>query len=330
MATLADPAGSWAVLLGVPGYRTLPALPAVASNLTRLRELFTDPTIWGLPENQCLVPELTSDDPLGTAMAALKQATRRATDTVLVYYAGHGLADPNTGALYLSLPGGESLDDSYRALPFEQIRARLSAPGAPPRRVVLVDCCYSALALDGQMGAADSSLAALSEVDGAYVCTACAETEEALAPPGEPYTAFTGELIGVLAGGIPDGPELLDLNTLYGHLDDVLAEAGRPRPQQRNRNRIGQLAFARNRAWRPSTSATPSDGLSAAERAQLLRRAGDFRAAEAVLRAAAPTESAALRDRVRALRRANRHGEAARLLRGQPGVTPPVGPPTTP
>jgi Caspase domain len=327
MATLADPAGSWAVLLGVSSYRTLPALPSVAANLIRLRELLTDPTIWGLPEDQCLVPKLTSDDPLGAAMTALKEAIGRATDTVLVYYAGHGLADPSTGALYLSLPGGESLDDSYRALAFEQIRARLSAPGVALRRVVLVDCCYSALALDGQMGAAvDTSLATLSEVDGAYVCTACAETETALAPPDETYTAFTGELIGVLANGIPDGPELLDLNTLYSHLTDMLAKAGRALPQQRNRNRIGQLAFARNRARSRSTSEysgpAPVTALAsppAVERAQLLRRAGDFRAAEAVLRGAATTESAALRDRVRALRRANRHGEAARLLRGQQG-----------
>ncbi len=321
MTTLADPAGSWAVLLGVARYRALPPLPSVAANLIRLRELLTDPTIWGLSEDHCLVPELTWDDPLGSAMTALKEAIGRATDTVLVYYSGHGLADPSTGALYLSLPGGESLDDSYRALAFEQIRARLSAPGVAPRRVVLVDCCYSALALDGQMGVADTSLATLSEVDGAYVCTACAETETAMAPPDETYTAFTGELIGALANGIPDGPELLDLNTLYGHLADVLADAGRPVPQQRNRNRIGQLALARNRAWTRSTSGSSGPRLvtAPAKRAQLLRRIGDFRAAEAVLQGGATTESAALHDRVRALRRANRHGEAARMLRGQLG-----------
>lgn len=174
------------------------------------------------------------------------------------------------------------------------------------------------------MGAFDNSLAALSEVDGAYVCTACAETEVALAPPEETYTAFTGELLDALANGVPDGPELLDLNTLYGHLTEVLTEAGRPAPQQRNRNRIGQLAFARNRAWLPSAAAnsgpalvTPLTGPTAAKRAQLLRRTGEFRAAEAVFRGAATTESAALDDRVRALRRASRHGEAARLLRGE-------------
>jgi uncharacterized caspase-like protein len=318
MATLADPTGSWAVLLGVPSYRTLPPLPSVAANLIRLRELLTDPTIWGLSEDRCLVPELTWDDPLGAAMTALKEAIGRATDTVLVYYAGHGLADPSTGALYLSLPGGESLDDSYRALAFDQIRARLSAPGVAPRRVVLVDCCYSALALDGQMGAVDTSLATLSEVDGAYVCTACAETETAMAPPDETYTAFTGALIGALANGVPDGPELLDLNTLYGHLADVLAEAGRPVPQQRNRNRIGQLALARNRAWSQSISkSSAASVILPAERAQLLRRVGNFRAAEVVWQGAVTTESVALQNRVRALRRANRHDEAAQLLRGQ-------------
>jgi hypothetical protein len=342
MAMLADPARSWAVLIGVPDYQTLPALPSVAANVARLGALLTDPAIWGLPTEQCLVPDVTATQPLDAAMAAIQTAARQATDTILVYYAGHGLADPISGALYLTLPDAEDLRYSYRALAFDHIRRTLGTPGLPAaRRVVILDCCFSALALDGEMSAAAerTGMADLADVSGAYVFTACAETEAALAPPGETYTAFTGELIATLENGIPDGPELLDLNTLYRHLTRVLGTRRRPVPQQRSRNLAGDLALARNRAWLPD--ATPAaktpvradggtDDRSAnlvqagrqgpavpiTDQAVLLRRLGQFDEAAAVLRQGAVSrEPESVRKYLLQLRRANRHREAAEMLR---------------
>jgi hypothetical protein len=85
-------------------------------------------------------------------------------------------------------------------------------------------------------------------VDGTYLLTASAETRKALAPPGEPYTAFTGELIHTLAEGVPGGPALLDMETVYRRLHVRLTARSRPVPQQRNRNAGGAIALVRNAA----------------------------------------------------------------------------------
>ncbi|MGW1062823.1 caspase family protein [Micromonospora rubida] len=337
MATLADPAASRAVLVGVPAYDSLPPLPAVSENVNALRRLFADPAVWGLPTENILVPDLTGPDPLGAVMEALRSAAREATDTLLVYYAGHGLTNVLTGELILALPGAENLDQWWRALSFDHIRRGLTDPTpAAARRVVFLDCCYSALALAGDMGPAPASIdvAALTEVNGAYVLTACAESETAKAPPGARYTAFTGELITALEEGVADGPELLDLHTLYRHLAAVLAGKRWPVPQQRSRNSIGDLALARNRAWSaPAASSVDGDdagrggpvlrrfAVPATERARLLQRVGNFPGAAATLRdAAVDQEPDALRQRIRQLRRANRHSEAAALWRLAEGV----------
>lgn len=65
------------------------------------------------------------------------------------------------------------------------------------RRIVVLDCCYSARAFGAQ-----SSAAAL-EVDGTYLLAAAAETAVALSPPGEPLTAFTGEWLTLMRDGVP-------------------------------------------------------------------------------------------------------------------------------
>ncbi|MBQ1075655.1 caspase family protein [Micromonospora sp. C31] len=317
MSTLADPTRSWAVLIGAPHYKTLPEIPAVEQNLLTLRRLMTDPTVWGLPIEQCLIPQVTGvPDPLESVMTALRTAADAATDTLFVYYAGHGLSDPLSDRLVLALPGGESMQFSYKALAYEQIRSALVNPALGiSRRIVVLDCCYSALALDGEMGGdrrAGTALVDSAEVSGAYVLTACAETSVAMAPVGETYTAFTGELVDLLEYGIADGPELLDMSTLYRELQTRLVARKLPEPQQRSRNLAGDLAIACNRAYE-----SPRPAVQRAETAmRILRRSGDYQGAAQVLNGQGNALDAdALRRRIRVLRRAHRHAEAAALLR---------------
>ncbi|MET7354873.1 ABC transporter substrate-binding protein [Streptomyces mirabilis] len=129
---------------------------------------------------------------------------------------------------------------------------------------MILDCCWSGLALHGAMSA--TGLGGLSDIGGTFVLTATSETRTALAPPGETYTAFTGELIGALEKGLPEAPPLLTMTTLYRHLYDALVAKGRPTPQQRNGNTAGAIAVARNR-HRPSVPGPgpgPEDAVTSA------------------------------------------------------------------
>lgn len=240
--------------MGVHAYQLLENLPAVESNLFGLRDVFTDQGLWGLDDGHCVV--LSQPDSARTVLDTLREVAVQATDTLVIYYAGHGLTDPYTDELCLSLPDSDP-EHPYTAVRYEYLRRLVLDPRVRARRkVVILDCCYSGRALIGGMSAT-TQVADQAVVDGTYILTASAETRKAVAPPGETYTAFTGELISTLAGGVPDGPELLDMETVYRHLYERLAARSRPIPQQRNRNAGGLIALARNMA---SRAAAPSPG----------------------------------------------------------------------
>ncbi|MEU6463545.1 caspase family protein [Streptomyces sp. NPDC046976] len=263
MVALSDPARSQAVLVGVHEYAVLEGLPAVAANLRGLREALTEPTIWGLAEDSCTVIEQPSR--ADQVLDVVREKGRLAEDTLLVYYAGHGLTDPHTDELYLALTGSDP-EREYTALRYEYLRRAVVDLGARARRtVVILDCCYSGRALLGRMSAS-THIADQAVVEGTCLLTASAETRPALSPPGETYTAFTGELIGVLREGIAEGPDPVDMGTLYRHVYQRLAARSRPLPQQRSRNTGGLIAIARNRFARGSEGAEGSD--AAARRLQ--------------------------------------------------------------
>lgn len=264
MTELSDPARSRALLIGAHSFTDpdLEPLPAVARNLDRLAELLRDPSVWGLAaDHLSVLAEPDRDQALGEAGRLADEAE----DTLLVYYAGHGFVHDLSNELYLALPRTDPRR-LYTALRYQDIRELLLGPQVRARRkVVILDCCWSGLALHGAMSA--TGLGGLSDIGGTFVLTATSETRTALAPPGETYTAFTGELIGALEKGVPEAPPLLTMTTLYHHLHDALVSKGRPTPQQRNGNTAGAIALARNR-HRPAVPVPvpgPEDAVTSAE-----------------------------------------------------------------
>ncbi|MGY5129109.1 caspase, EACC1-associated type [Streptomyces nigrescens] len=258
MTILPDPAASQALLIGVHDYESLAVLPAVERNLAGLTRAFTDPDLWGLPPEHCVA--LPQPPSAQEVLDTLSSVALRATDTLVVYYAGHGLIDPYSDELYLALPGSDQ-ERLYSALPFEWVRRTILDPRIGARhKVVILDCCYSGRALLGGMSGT-SLVADHALIDGTSLMAASAKTRKALSPPGEEFTAFTGELITALTEGVVDGPPLLDMQTLYRHLYTALAAKARPLPQQRNRNTGGLIALARNRTHpthRPQPPPQPS------------------------------------------------------------------------
>ncbi|MEV5879686.1 caspase family protein [Streptomyces sp. NPDC052101] len=233
-------------------------LPAVAENLTALDRLLRDPGIWGLPETHCTV--IANPVTAAEAMDPIIEAAAQATDTLLVYYAGHGLIARRDAELHLSLTGSRP-NASHTALPYATIRDELLDTRAR-RQVVILDCCYSGRAL-GRMAPADAAtvLADEAAIEGTYLIAAAAETRTALSVPGERHTAFTAELLTTLDLGIPGQGPHLDLDTLYRHIETTLRAKQRPLPQRRIRNTADRLAF-HNRAHastRPAPTPTASE-----------------------------------------------------------------------
>ncbi|WP_435642657.1 caspase family protein [Streptomyces sp. H49] len=248
MSALPDPALSRAVLAGVSSYAKLESLPAVANNLRDLAAVLASPLSWELPPGHCTVvgEPSTSHDLLDP----ISRAADEAEDTLLVYFAGHGLLD-GRGELFLGLPGSVQ-GRSHTGVPYQALREILMDSRAQ-RHVIILDCCMSGRAL-GTMSGQDL-LADQAEVDGSYLLAASPENGVALAPPGEKHTAFTGELLRLVREGIRGPARELDLDAIYQQLRRHLAAQGRPIPQRRARNAAGRIILADNPAFDPVAAA---------------------------------------------------------------------------
>lgn len=255
-----DPAKSRCVLVGVTDYPHLGDLPAVGQNCADLASTLTDPRIWGVPRDHCrqvLNPRTPRE-----VLDAVTAAAEAAEDTLVVYFAGHGLSASGGEALHLCLPGaappGTAPGEPTGTVAWSSVRSIvLASPAA--RRVVILDCCYSGLAL----GERDPSASLLKSVksEGVYTLTSATGDGLALAPRTEPHTAFTGRLIHVLRS--PDEQaEFLTLDEVYHRVRDALGP-GLPEPQRAGPAHLGTLPFFRTTrppAARSTGGAPPEEG----------------------------------------------------------------------
>ncbi|MEU6611544.1 caspase family protein [Streptomyces shenzhenensis] len=260
MSVLPDPGASRAVLVGTSRYEHLEQLPAVSNNVQALAGLLCGPLSLQLPARHVTVVE----NPVAAhaVVGAVRQAAAEASDTLIVYFAGHGLVDAQD-QLVLALPHTE-FGRIETGLPYDWVRQVLLLDSRAERHVVILDCCYSGLAL-GRMSAG-TGLADQAAVEGSFLLAAAAETRTALAPVGETYTAFTGALLEALRQGIPGGPALVDLGALYRHLRLTMEARGHPAPQARDRNSGAQVALGRNHADLPAAPVAAGASADAGER----------------------------------------------------------------
>ncbi|MFJ9410137.1 tetratricopeptide repeat protein [Streptomyces sp. NPDC101393] len=242
MTELPDPSASAAVLIGTSSYQHLPQLKAVQRNTSDLADILCDPTVWGLPPARC--PTVLDPSTPAELLDPVYALGRESTDTLLVYYCGHGLRDSESADLYLGLTGSRE-GAGYTATEYRHLRSALLASPAR-RKIVILDCCFSGRA--ARMLSSPNALAAQAGIDGAYVLTASPRDHVALAPEGERNTAFTGELLHLLSNGVSEAPETLDLETLFRALEARLSSKNRPRPQRSQENDVGRLPLVRNRA----------------------------------------------------------------------------------
>ncbi|WP_028048465.1 WD40 repeat domain-containing protein [Cellulomonas sp. URHD0024] len=252
-----DMPGTHVLLIGGSAHvegSALPSVPAVGRSVDALRQTLVEQC--GVDAAHVRVLHDPADP--GQLGSAITEAANQAESVLLVYYVGHGLIGPMDGQLYL---GTYSTDDlieglAYKALPYSAVREALARSRAR-LMVVVLDCCFSGRA-DGAYGAAAADAFAASAVRGTHVLTSAAADESALAPPGDEYTAFTGQLLRLLHEGDPTRPESLTLLDAYEWLDRTLPAHGAPRPRQHASDTSGQLVLARNPAFTPVTS-TPAE-----------------------------------------------------------------------
>ncbi|KUO14019.1 caspase, EACC1-associated type [Streptomyces sp. DSM 15324] len=230
---LPDPDRSNAVLIGVGAYTELPRLPQVGVGLRELSLLFTDPSEGIFSGARTTV--LPDPDDGAAVLGVVAHAATSAVDTLLVYFAGHGLYDSVSGELSLALRRSRPYAP-VTGVPFDDIR-RVVRSSAARHKIVILDCCYS-----GSPGA-DGLPGVFNAVPSDDVTVLAVS-----APPGDGCMALTGELVDVLAAGLDDGSEVVSLRVLHQELRQRLRAAGLPEPTLKVPDDNGEIAFARNRS----------------------------------------------------------------------------------
>ncbi|NUP49062.1 MAG: caspase family protein [Catenulispora sp.] len=231
-ATIPAREASGAVLIGVGTYRSLPELPSALNGIADLAAALGGPDGVFAPE---AVHPVADPESATEVLDRVAEAADRYSDTVVCYFAGHGIRDTD-GRLCLALPW--SLDKKSEAertaLPVERIMAVLRGSRAK-RRIAILDCRYA-----GRAMRAPSAF-------NVHLLTACGQNEKLPPPAGQRTTPFTGALLDLLRNGVPGAGRWLTLGDLYrwigGSADD-------PTPHQRAVDDSAAIAVAPNRADR--------------------------------------------------------------------------------
>ncbi|NGN67149.1 solute-binding protein [Streptomyces sp. A7024] len=211
MPYAATPAASRALLIGA-GHFTHGAdferLDAAHRNIQVLRDALTAPQTGLLRPSG--VRLLTDPPDRDTVLRAIDGAQKRSTDLLLVYYAGHGFHNLDTGELYLAVRESSLDRPGLTGLSVADLMAQLST-GRSRRVVLILDCCFSG----------NFPLDLLP--DGRAVSLITSSGFNALVSPGEVAGApspFTAALAEVLREGVsPD--EYVTVQSLGARLREL-------------------------------------------------------------------------------------------------------------
>jgi Caspase domain len=242
------PDKSRVVLLGASKFPRDPEhmlpLPQVRANIKELVRLLADPKTIGMPSTQITI--LLDKTNIQNVYEALAKACHETVDTLLVYYAGHGLVGKIAPELYLATAGTTEAQCEFNALSFQHMRLAIAnSPAA--KKILILDCCFSGRALNF-MGPGEALLQSNLDLQGTFVIASAPANKPAIAPQGAKFTAFTAELIRTLSNGIDNDRKVITLEELYQSVRMAIQKnPNLPAPLRATIEDMDKIAIAYNR-----------------------------------------------------------------------------------
>ena len=223
----------------------LPPLPQVRANVRELQRLFLDTDVIGLRGENIVVTILDGLE-ASEILTRLEEVANEATDTLIVYYAGHGLYGDQYAALYLTSKNTRS-DKKASCISIDEVKKVIRYSPAT-KRMLILDCCYSGRAFTGGMNDSRDDFTNAVDLIGTYGIAAVPGDQKAWAPPGAKYTKFTEALIAVLTTGVPTGRPTLTLDEVFIAVKEQIRRGSETRPPECSNWRDGsKFKLARNR-----------------------------------------------------------------------------------
>ena len=221
-----------AILIGNADYTAstdYPDLSCPAQDVAGMAEQLRRKDRGGFAEVMEVVDKSSTD--IKTALFAFLNAAE-ATDTVLVYFSGHGDLDSKLSLYFCAADSRRDMlevtavSSSFMWDLLDKCRAT--------RKAVILDCCYSGAA-SGKVGkgSAGTVLRAEADAHGSFLMTAADSISSALEKEGDRYGLFTKHLIEGIASGEADieGAGQITLNNLYSYVERRSKQIAAPLPQ---------------------------------------------------------------------------------------------------
>ncbi|MGQ7845178.1 caspase, EACC1-associated type [Granulosicoccus sp. 3-233] len=184
------------------------------------------------------------------------------TDTVLLYYSGHGKHDANI-QLNFCTHDSEIAVLEATAVPVAFVRDQLARCNAQ-NTVLMLDCCYSGAAKGIlHRGDVEDQLKLSVKGSGTYLLTASSETETAQEKESDRYGVFTKHLIEALETGNADkdGNGVTTMDDLYHYIVNAV-RSDSPQKPTRQVDGHGKIIVAKSgKNSRLDTAATLSSEL---------------------------------------------------------------------
>jgi DivIVA domain-containing protein len=240
---LPDGANSRALLIGTATYEHFPDVPEIHNNLRDLKSALVRHT--GLPPEHCK----TVLDPHDQVVvgAEVEEATKAATDLLLIYYSGHGLV-ASDGLLHLAHTRTSQPLAHWSGIPVKHLHHAIQVSRAK-KKVLILDSCFSGRA--AVLAGEESNILGQITANGTFTLTSSPANEPSLSFDGHGYTAFTGALLRLLENGSPRAGEMLTLGDVYVELLHHAQTNHLPEPKRLGTDTADGVPLARNRYAEP-------------------------------------------------------------------------------
>ncbi|MGW3855782.1 caspase, EACC1-associated type [Micromonospora arida] len=215
-------------------------LPGVVANIVDFERLILETKYIGVDADR--VTRILDEEPPHVVLERIADLAADAADTLVIYYAGHGiLADDGE----LLLTGAQS---TYRlaaanSMRWETLKSTILKSPAP-RKLVILDCCFSGRAIG--MSVDEAAVLGQLDISGTVVITASPKNSIALAPLKSRRTTFTDGLLSVIEKGIPGAGATLDIEDLFTECKRRMQAIQAPQPEILATGAAAKLPLCRN------------------------------------------------------------------------------------
>lgn len=226
----------WSLLVGVNSYldENLPCLRYSASDCQGLAEALTEAT-QGFPRKEVIVHHDFAELPptretVGASLSSIVAAAKP-EDTILLYFSGHGVLDPNTQEVVLCLADTNKEDLHHTGLRLPEMLQLLSNLGVH-RQMLWLDACHSGdITLRGAKGEARNSTVInpadqleqvlrqrAAQSKGFYALLSCDQKQRSWEFPELKHGLFTYYLMRGLRGEAADSQGIIEADGLYKYV----------------------------------------------------------------------------------------------------------------